>query len=81
MLLNFNFFSDNESYLIKNFPLTLSSNEVIKRSRSYIKHSKECLKLRSHTAINRADFVSWCMLYTYEGNKIIREKMTLYFHR
>ena len=28
------------------------------------------LKLRLHTAINRADFVSWCMLYTYEGNKM-----------
>ena len=23
-----------------------------------------------HTTNNRADFVSWCMLYTYEGNKI-----------
>ena len=28
------------------------------------------LKLRLHTAINRVDFVSWYMLYTYEGNKI-----------
>ena len=28
------------------------------------------LKVRFHTAINRADFVSWCMLYTYEGNKM-----------
>ena len=27
------------------------------------------VKLRLPTAINRADFVSWCMLYTYEGNK------------
>ena len=28
-------------------------------------------KVRLHTAINRAaDFVSWCMLYTYEGNKM-----------
>ena len=27
-------------------------------------------KLRLHTAINRADFVSCCMLYTYEGNKM-----------
>ena len=27
-----------------------------------------CLKVRLHTTINRADFVSWCMLYTYEGN-------------
>ena len=26
-------------------------------------------KVRLHTTINRADFVSWCMLYTYEGNK------------
>ena len=33
-----------------------------------------------HTAINRTDYVSWCMLYTYKGNKMrIREKMTLYF--
>ena len=28
------------------------------------------LKLHLHTAINRADFVSWCMLYTHHGNKI-----------
>ena len=28
------------------------------------------LKLRLHTAINQADFVSWCMLYTCEGNKM-----------
>ena len=28
------------------------------------------LKVRLHTAINRADFVSWCMLYTNEGNKM-----------
>ena len=27
-------------------------------------------KLRLHTAINRADFACWCMLYTYEVNKI-----------
>ena len=33
-----------------------------------------------HNAINRTDFVSWWMLYTYEGNKMrIREKTTLYF--
>ena len=36
-------------------------------------------KVRLHTAINRADFVSWCMLYTKEGNKCVREKMTLCF--
>ena len=29
---------------------------------------KWVFKLRLHTAINRADFVSWCMLYTYEGS-------------
>ena len=29
-----------------------------------------CLKLRLHTAINWADFVSWCMLYTNEGYKM-----------
>ena len=28
------------------------------------------VEVRLHTAINRADFVSWCMLYTYEGNKM-----------
>ena len=27
-------------------------------------------KVRLHTTINRAYFVSWCMLYTYEGNKM-----------
>ena len=32
--------------------------------------SSSNLKLRLHTAINRADFVSWSMLYTYEGNKM-----------
>ena len=28
------------------------------------------VKVRLHTAINRADFVSSCMLYTYDGNKM-----------
>ena len=28
------------------------------------------IMVRLHTAINRADFVSWCMLYTYEDNQI-----------
>ena len=28
------------------------------------------LKVRLHTAIARADFVSWCMLYIHEGNKM-----------
>ena len=28
------------------------------------------LEVRLHTAINRADFVSWCMLYIHEGNKM-----------
>ena len=36
------------------------------------------LKLHLHTAINKADFVSRCMLYTYKVTKYIREKMTLY---
>ena len=36
------------------------------------------LKVQTHTTINLADFVSWCMLYTYEGNNI-REEMTMYF--
>ena len=27
------------------------------------------LKLRLNIEINRADFVSWCMLYSYEDNK------------
>ena len=40
---------------------------------------RKSLKVRLHTAINRADFVSWCMLYAKEGNKCIREKMTLCF--
>ena len=41
------------------------------------------IKVRLHTAINQDDFVSWCMLYTYEGNEMLlwvnREKMTLIF--
>ena len=28
------------------------------------------IKVRLHTAINRADFVSWCMLYIHEGKKM-----------
>ena len=37
-----------------------------------ILNSKDNLrfKVRLHTAINLADFVSWCMLYTYDGNKM-----------
>ena len=36
-----------------------------------IKQGNVCIiKVRLHTAINRADFVSWCMLYTYDGNKM-----------
>ena len=31
------------------------------------------------TQLIGADFVSWCMLYTYEVTKCICEKMTLYF--
>ena len=31
---------------------------------------KRVFKVRLHTAINLADFVSWCMLYSYEGNKM-----------
>ena len=31
---------------------------------------KEYIKVRLHTAINRADFLSPCMLYTNEGNKM-----------
>ena len=28
------------------------------------------VKVRLHSAINWVDFVSWCMLYTYDGNKM-----------
>ena len=28
------------------------------------------VKVRLHTAINRVHFISWCMLYTYECNKM-----------
>ena len=31
---------------------------------------KDYIKVRLHTAINQADFISWCMLYTNEGNKM-----------
>ena len=43
----------------------------------------EKFKVRLYTAINWADFVSWCMLYTVRTKvtKCIREKMTLYFCR
>ena len=33
-------------------------------------HRPLIFKVCLHTAINRADFVSWCMLYTYDGNKM-----------
>ena len=35
-----------------------------------IEKGESCLKLHLHTAINRADLAYWCMLYTYEGNKM-----------
>ena len=36
----------------------------------FIQDYTAAIKVRLHTTINRADFVSWCMLYTYEGNKM-----------
>ena len=40
---------------------------------------KDYIKVRLHTAINQADFISWCMLYIQtKVTKYIREKMTLY---
>ena len=37
-------------------------------------------KVRWHTTINRADFVSWCMLYTRtKVTRCIRDKMTMCF--
>ena len=42
--------------------------------------SARSVKVRLHTAINRADFVSWCMLYTRtKVRRCIREKMTMCF--
>ena len=38
--------------------------------KTYSDTKKGFLKVRLHTAINQADFVSWCMLYTYKGNKM-----------
>ena len=40
------------------------------RSARLIAMCKRSFEVRLHTAINRADFVSWCMLYTYKGNKM-----------
>ena len=34
------------------------------------KQKKRDKAIRLHTAINRAEFVSWCMLYTYKGTKM-----------
>ena len=31
---------------------------------------KRSFKPRLHTVINWANFVSWCVLYMYEGNKM-----------
>ena len=40
------------------------------KDRSKNRLCKRALKLRLHTPINGANFVSWCMLYTFEGNKM-----------
>ena len=51
-----------------------------KRLKRFEHLSANTLKLRLHTAINRADFVSGCMLYTRtKVTKCTHEKMTLYF--
>ena len=41
-----------------------------KSENPYRKEKNKQVKLRLHTAINRADFVSRCMLSTYEGDKL-----------
>ena len=43
---------------------------VNNRMQSSLTEFKIDVRLRLHTVINRVDFVSWCMLYTYEGNKM-----------
>ena len=49
----------------------LKASAACARSDSYvICAAQDGVKVRFHTAINRADFVCWCMLYTYEGYKM-----------
>ena len=54
-----------------------SPDKITKYTALYLEKLSFCwrqqfarVKVRLHTAINRADFVSWCTLYTYEGNKM-----------
>ena len=44
------------------------------------KYSSCTVKLHLHAVINQADFVSWCMLHMYEGNKMYSWENTMYFH-
>ena len=49
-------------------------------SKKMLVNGRGCLKVRLHTAINCADFVSWSMIYIRKKvTKGIREKMTTYF--
>ena len=47
-----------------------SDQNLNKFKRTQPRVFKVNVKLRLYTAVNRVDFVSRCMLYTYEGNKI-----------
>ena len=51
-------------------PIHLTSFSNSNKRPCWIVVDRESLKLRLHTAINRDDFVSCCMLYTYKSNKM-----------
>ena len=55
---------------IKNIQKFIKTMHKLKCLFDFISVNLLGLKLRLHTAINRADFVSRCMLYTYKGNKM-----------
>ena len=56
-------------YSFSKWPKTLHHTNIYEMSE--YKCKEECaFGVRLHTVINPADFRSWCMLYTYEGNKM-----------
>ena len=50
----------------------LKKSKSLRLQLSYdqLSNPKGPLKVHLHAAIRRADFVSWCMLYTYEGKRM-----------
>ena len=49
---------------------TRAINQLAHRASPVSEEARLIEGIRLHTAINQADFVSCCMLYTYDGNKM-----------